>query len=65
MGVSPAALVPMLGLFGGGSIPLGIALAAAVTGLEGWRYYKANRDVYDLDCRIWELHTAEKRPDSK
>jgi hypothetical protein len=62
MGVSPAALLPMLGLFGGGSIPLGITLAACVTGLEGWRYFKANRDVYDLDWRIWELHTGEKRP---
>lgn len=65
MGVSPAALLPMLGLFGGGSIPLGIALAVCVTGLEGWRYHKAKKDVYDLDWRIWELHTGEKRPDRK
>lgn len=65
LGVSPAALFPMLGLFGSGSIALGIGLAACVTGLEGWRYYKASKDVYDLDWRIWELHTGAKRPDRK
>lgn len=65
MGVSPAAVIPVLGLFGSGSIALGIALAVCATGLEGWRWLKATRDVYDLDWRIWELHTGEKRPDQR
>jgi hypothetical protein len=59
LGVSPAALLPLVGLVEQGVVAPIVVLVVGVTGMEWWRAVRAGKDVYALELRLWELHTGE------
>ena len=68
LGVSPVAVLPLLGLLGaGGSISIGvlIAMGLGVTLVEAWRAGKAGKEVHALEVRLWELKTGETYQERK
>lgn len=55
-GVSPAALIPFLGLALEGEGALLAVLCVMVVIVEGWRWFKAREEVRSLEVTLIELH---------
>ena len=61
LGVSPAAILPMLGLLRGGSEALVIPLCLLVMLTEGWKWIAAGREARRLEALLLEFEeTAEE-----
>jgi hypothetical protein len=61
-GVSPAALLPFLGLAVEGETVLLAVLCGMVVVVEGWRWLKARAEVKDLEGTLAELQDEAARP---
>lgn len=62
LGVTPVALVPLVGLLLEGSLGLAVAMSAGVAAVELWRYGRAQREVRDLE-RVAQALADRKRED--
>lgn len=63
LGASPATLIPMLGVgvdFGMGAL---LAASVLVSGLEGWRWFRADREVKQAEADRERL-AGEQAPGS-